>query len=217
MGFCELAQRDLNFRNGQLSARNGGATVLSRPRTTARLICHVTSARGAPHWSARLEGFTHMAQPRRTKHFIDSNVQGSLARRILFHWLAFLAIAFLVSFILQVLTNPFRPLTAHLQDLWWTHGPFLLVMVFLLPVFVVDTIKLSHRFAGPIFSLRRAIREVAAGNPPRKLNFRRRDFWRELAEDYNAMLVRLDVLEDEQREPTADEHPREQLTGSKQG
>lgn len=158
-----------------------------------------------------------MAQPRRTKHFIDSNVQGSLARRILFHWLAFLAVAFLVSFILQVLTNPFRPLTAHLRDLWWTHGPFLLVMVFLLPVFVLDTIKLSHRFAGPIFSLRRAIRDVAAGNPPRKLKFRRRDFWRELAEDYNAMLVRLDVLDDEQREPVSDEHPHEQLAGSKQG
>ena len=158
-----------------------------------------------------------MAQPRRTKHFIDSNVQGSLARRIILHWLVFLAVAFLVSFILQVLTNPFRPLTAHLHDLWWTHGPFLLVMVFLLPVFVVDTIKLSHRFAGPIFSLRRAIRDVAAGNPPRKLKFRRRDFWQDLAEDYNAMLARLDVLEDEKSEPAEDEHAPEKLVGSKQG
>ena len=42
-----------------------------------------------------------------------------------------------------------------MKDLWWSQGPFLLVMVFLLPVFVMDAIKLSHRFAGPIFSLRR--------------------------------------------------------------
>jgi hypothetical protein len=138
-----------------------------------------------------------MPKPRRTKHFIDSNVQGSLARRIILHWLAFLAVAFLVSFILQVLSNPFRPISSHLQDLWYTHGPFLLVMVFLLPVFVIDSIKLSHRFAGPIFSLRRAIREVAAGAAPRKLKFRRRDFWKELAEDYNAMLGRLGAFEDE--------------------
>ena len=53
-------------------------------------------------------------------------------------------------------------------------------MVFLLPVFVVDTIKISHRFAGPIFSLRRTMREVAEGKPPRKLKFREGDFWHEL-------------------------------------
>src|SRR3954463_15748385 len=130
-----------------------------------------------------------MSYPRRTKHFIDKNVQGSLTRRIIFHWLTFLSVAFVVSFVLQVMTDPFRPLSAHLKELWWTHGPFLLVAAFMLPAYAIDTIKLSHRFAGPIFSLRRAIREVAAGEPPRKLKFRRRDFWQDLAGDYNAMLV----------------------------
>ncbi len=138
-----------------------------------------------------------MAYPRRTKHFIDTNVQGSLAHRIIFHWLAFLLVAFVVSFILQVLTNPFRPMTAHLKDLWWTHGPFLVVVAFMLPAYVVDTIKLSHRFAGPIFNLRRAMREVVEGKPPRKVKFRRRDFWQDLAGDYNAMLVRLGAIEEQ--------------------
>jgi nitrogen fixation/metabolism regulation signal transduction histidine kinase len=145
-----------------------------------------------------------MSYPRRTKHFIDKKVQGSLTRRIVFHWLAFLAVAFVVSFILQVMTDPFRPLSAHVKELWWTHGPFLLVAAFMLPAYVVDTIKLSHRFAGPIFSLRRAIREVAAGKPPRKLKFRQRDFWQDLAGDYNAMLVRLGALEDERPAGTAE-------------
>lgn len=138
-----------------------------------------------------------MAQPRRTKHFIDSNVQGALARRIICHWLVFLAVAFLVSFVLQVLTNPFRPVAEHMQDLWITQGPFLLVTAFLLPVFVVDTIKLSHRFAGPIFALRRAIREAAAGAEPRRLKFRRHDFWQDLAGDYNSLLERLGAFKDE--------------------
>jgi methyl-accepting chemotaxis protein len=146
-----------------------------------------------------------MPKPRRTKHFIDSNVQGSLARRIIVHWLTFLGVAFLVSFILQVLSNPFRPVSAHVNDLWFTHGPFLLVMLFLLPVFVMDTVKLSHRFAGPIFSLRRAIREVAAGEAPRRLKFRRKDFWKDLADDYNAMLARLGAFDDEQLETPADQ------------
>jgi len=137
-----------------------------------------------------------MARPRRSKKFIDANVQGSLARRIIFHWLLFLMVAALASFILQVLSNPFRPLADHLRDIWWTHGPFLLVLLFLLPVFVVDSIKLSHRFAGPIYSLRRAMRDIAQGQPPRKVKFRRHDFWHDVAEDYNAMLLTLNVLDD---------------------
>jgi len=61
----------------------------------------------------------------------------------------------------------------------------------------MDAIKLSHRFAGPIFSLRREIRGIAAGEKPRKLKFRQLDFWQDLAEDYNAMLSKLGALEDE--------------------
>jgi hypothetical protein len=141
-----------------------------------------------------------MPKPRRTKHFIDSNVQGALARRIILHWLAFLSVASFVAFVLQVLSNPFRPISEHFQDLWWSQGPFLLVTVFLLPVFIMDSIKLSHRFAGPIFSLRRTIRAVAEGETPRRLKFRRRDFWHELAEDYNAMLVRLGAIDAESEE-----------------
>jgi hypothetical protein len=143
-----------------------------------------------------------MAYPRRTKKFIDANVQGSLARRIIFHWLLFLLVASLAAFILQVLSNPFRPLPDHMNDIWWTHGPFFLVMAFLLPVFILDSIKLSHRFAGPIYSLRRAIRDIAQGKPARRLKFRRHDFWHDVAEDYNAMLRRLELLSDDAEQPT---------------
>ena len=83
------------------------------------------------------------------------------------------------------------------------HGPFLVVMVFLLPVFVIDTIKISHRFAGPIYSLRRAIHEIAEGQPPRKLQFREHDFWQDLATDYNAMIDRLG--------PPGEENPSAEL------
>ena len=138
-----------------------------------------------------------MAQPQRKKKFVDAKVQGALARRIILHWVVFLAVASLAAFILQVLSDPLRPLQAHIQNLWWTHGPFILVLLFLLPVFIVDTIKVSHRFAGPVFALRRAIREIAQGKPARKLTFRRDDFWRDLATDYNAMLTQLGALEED--------------------
>ncbi len=132
-----------------------------------------------------------MSRPQRRKQFVDSHVQGALVRRILFHWTVFLLVSFVVSFLLQVLSNPFRPLSEQIQQLWGTHGPFLLVVVFMLPVFMIDTIKISQRFAGPIFSLRRAMQNVASGEAPRPIKFREDDFWPDLAEDYNAMLRQL--------------------------
>lgn len=132
-----------------------------------------------------------MSRPQRRQKYIDSQVQGALARRIIFHWLVFISVAAVAALLLQVLSDPFQPAGTHIENLWYTHGPFLIVMLFLLPVFVVDTIKISHRFAGPIFSLRRSMREVAEGQPLKKLQFREGDFWHELAQDYNAMLARL--------------------------
>ena len=132
-----------------------------------------------------------MAAEQRKRTFVDSRVQGALARRIIAHWLVFLVVASVTAFMLQVLSNPFLPQAEHLRSLWWSHGPFLLVLVFLLPVFVVDTIKISHRFAGPMVNLDRAMREVAEGKPPRKIRFRHNDYWQELADHYNGMLERL--------------------------
>ena len=132
-----------------------------------------------------------MSHPERKKTFVDPKVQGALVRRLVLHWLSFFLVASVVAFCLQVLSNPFRSLAEHTQQLWWTHGPFLLVLVFLLPVFVLDTIKLSHRFAGPIYRLRQTILEIADGNPPPRLKFRDFDFWQGLAEDLNRMVEQL--------------------------
>ena len=132
-----------------------------------------------------------MSLPERKKTFVDPKVQGTLVRRLIRHWVLFMVVASMVAFCLQVLSNPFRSLGEHVHDLWWTHGPFLLVMVFLLPVFVLDTIQLSHRFAGPIYRLRQVILEIAQGDPPPRLKFRDFDFWQGLAEDFNRMVDQL--------------------------
>jgi hypothetical protein len=100
-------------------------------------------------------------------------------------------VAALVAFCLQVLSNPFTSIRDHAQNVWWTHGPFLLVMVFMLPVFIVDTIKLSHRFAGPIYRMRQTIRSLAKGGAYTPMKFRELDFWQGMAEDFNQMVERL--------------------------
>ena len=132
-----------------------------------------------------------MSHPARKKTFVDPQVQGALVRRLVLHWVAFFGVAAAVAFCLQVLSDPFRPIEEHARQLWWTHGPFLLVMFFMLPVFIVDTIKLSHRFAGPIYRLRNVIRALSKGEKSQPIAFREFDFWQGLAEDFNAMVERL--------------------------
>jgi hypothetical protein len=132
-----------------------------------------------------------MAFMRRSQKFVDAKVQGALARRIIFHWFVFVVVAWGVTLFLQLLSDPFQPVVDNVRNMWTTQGPLMLVMVFLLPVFVLDTVKLSHRFAGPVISLRRAMREIAEGKPARKIQFRKHDFWHGLADDYNAVVDRI--------------------------
>ena len=54
---------------------------------------------------------------------------------------------------------------------------------------MLDTIRLSNRFAGPVSRLRNAMRKVADGGSYEPLKFRGNDFWTELADDYNRFMV----------------------------
>jgi hypothetical protein len=150
-----------------------------------------------------------MSQHARKKTFVDPKVQRALVRRMVLHWVAFFAVASLVAFCLQLLTNPFRPFEQLVREVWWTHGPFLLVLFFMLPVFIVDTIKLSHRFAGPIYRLRNVIRSIAHGDRYQPLKFREFDFWQGLADDFNEMVERLSTNKPNQetREPVVADEP----------
>ena len=127
----------------------------------------------------------------RKKTYIDPKIQGALVRRLVIHWAALFLVATAVAFLLQLLSDPFRPLGEHFQQLWWMQGPFLLVFVLLLPVFIYDSIKLSHRFVGPVYRLRQTIRKIAKGESPPTLKFRDFDFWQDMAQDFNVMVDRL--------------------------
>ena len=148
-----------------------------------------------------------MSKVNRKKTYVDPKVQGALVRRLVIHWVAYVSVAAAVAFCLQVLSNPVQPLGEHIQKAWWTHGLFLLVLVFLLPVFVLDSIKLSNRFAGPIYRLRRTIHNIAQGDPPPRLKFRDFDFWQGMAQDFNLMIDRLSGRDNQHEEEDSAETP----------
>ncbi len=132
-----------------------------------------------------------MAACNRKTRFVDPEVQGALARRLVLHWLSYTAIAAVITVGLYWLSDPFRPVGEVLAGAWWTYSPVLLVLACLLPVFILDSIKLSSRFAGPLFRFRQVIHELAEGQSPLPVEFRTNDFWRQLATDVNRVAERV--------------------------
>ncbi len=142
------------------------------------------------------------SRAKRGKEYVDPQVQGALWRRLMVHWLAYLAVAALLVLGLEWMSDPFRPFRDIATAAWWTYSPVLLVLGCLLPLFVYDSIRLSHRFAGPVFRLRQVIRSLASGARTEPIEFRDNDFWKEIAQDMNRVIDRLAETPSNHEEPS---------------
>ncbi|MBL8850346.1 MAG: hypothetical protein JNG89_11765 [Planctomycetaceae bacterium] len=124
----------------------------------------------------------------RSRLFVDRRLQGDIVKRILLHWLAFLTVGTAIGVTLRWFTHPTVPLSEQFGEMFAEFGPFLVALIALLPVFVLDTIKLTNRFAGPYVRFRRHIRDLVENRASGPIKFRDGDFWRETEDDLNSLL-----------------------------
>jgi HAMP domain-containing protein len=80
--------------------------------------------------------------------------------------------------------KPVHKLLAMLQD----NALVFLSLLVLLPVILWDALHFTHRLVGPLERFRRTMREVAAGQPVRRMKLRENDFLDDFAADFNLML-----------------------------
>jgi hypothetical protein len=125
-----------------------------------------------------------MFNSRRKQLFIDG-VQSVILVRVVAYWLfCLLASALMACCWIAWLDRPAS--SGQLFALLFRHyGPVFVATLILLPLVVIDSLRLTNRFVGPMYRLRRALREAADGNVNRPLQFRDDDFWRDVAEDFN--------------------------------
>ena len=126
-----------------------------------------------------------MSQKLRKQNYIDSHVQGALLRRIFVHWLSFFFVTALAIISLQALLgDPELPISQRVQ-LETSEFMFMaIIMAALFPAFMLDTIRFSNRFVGPIARLRRFLRDLKTGKTDH-CAFRDNDFWNEMAHEFN--------------------------------
>lgn len=153
---------------------------------------------------------------KRKAMIVEPDVQWGLARRMILHWCWFLVAVVAVNVTLKVITSlNGEPVSALIQEALLEHVPMVATLIVLLPLFVRDTMKLSNRFAGPMFRLRTSLERLAAGEHVRPIKFRERDFWSSSAESFNRLRHRLAslqlVVDQLNRRPGAKTESEEQL------
>jgi hypothetical protein len=132
---------------------------------------------------------------KRRQYFVDPKVQGGIAIRCVVYWATCLLTTFVFLFSWSYLRGNSQFDWETANRLWIRYGAVAIASALLLPFIVWDVIKLTNRFAGPMFRLRREMKKLAAGEAVNPLFFRHGDYWQEMADDFNRLVVRIRELE----------------------
>ena len=143
----------------------------------------------------------------RKRLFVDREVQGALLRRLLMQWSFAVVLGFVALLLIQLLSSGERLSVAeHLGVMRDRYEMLFIVLLVALPVLAYDAIKMSHRFAGPVYALRAALAKLSQGEEIPPLTFREGDYWTDVAASVNEIARKLDaqrVVKAENAEDTA--------------
>ena len=131
----------------------------------------------------------------RKRVFIDSRIQGSLAVRVVLHWVIYISVCVAAMALVIFINDPTLASGEVFHYVVKATGPFMLVLTCALPLFIWDAVMVSHRFVGPVFRLRKSIQSAVNEGNIDPIFFRDNDFLNDLADDYNALLRKVDDLQ----------------------
>ena len=125
--------------------------------------------------------------------YVDKDVQRALLVQLIVQWIAVFSIMFLIFVLAEAIQAGFSTdfrgsLLAALRK----NVALFVGIAVLTPCIIYQLMKLSHRFVGPMVSFRRAMRQLAAGEPVQPIHFRENDFWCDIAENFNVILQRME-------------------------
>lgn len=149
---------------------------------------------------------------KRKKLFVDHAVQGALIWRFVSTWLnCVISVAFMMTCWTVFVETP-RSSGELLEKVWVRFVPAFAASFLVLPIVLVDCVRMSNRFVGPLVQLRRAMRALADGEKVPHLHFRHGDYWQDLAIELNRISDRIERLEARRREAFVDCHPADEGT-----
>lgn len=135
-----------------------------------------------------------MPHRKRRKNFVDHQVQTALVAKVVRYWLASLASVGGLTVLGWLFVWPgiggFVGSEAVMTEVLPVLVLAVVVSLLILPLIVFDLIRLSNRFAGPMFRLRKLMQDLADGKDVEPVQFRKEDFWGEFSEAFNGIIAR---------------------------
>src|SRR5688500_18202353 len=101
-----------------------------------------------------------MNSNRRSRYLVDGPVQLGLLRRLGLYAVYCLITATLLLFFLRLLTTSGVSASHQLLAAVAEVGPFVLALLVIVPLVVYDLLKLTNRFAGPMYRVRRTLKSL---------------------------------------------------------
>ncbi len=131
--------------------------------------------------------------------------------RLVVLWVASTALAILIAALMQYFGNPTFTFDQFLANIGGYLWPLLLAFGVTLPIAVLQLLRFTHRFAGPVLRLRSELRQLANGEERPPLKFRENDYWQDLAIHFNRVADELTARRGELADPDSDASPADTL------
>jgi hypothetical protein len=135
---------------------------------------------------------TTNSSERRQRHFVDQDVQGALVRQAIWYWLLATAVFAFVILIFRIFPAWMSGKGPIGTQIWFHVLPFLVASAVLFPLLVHRAIKFSNRFVGPMQRFRHSLKQLARGEAAEPVELRKNDFWKDVADDINAVSARIE-------------------------
>jgi hypothetical protein len=136
-----------------------------------------------------------MKDAKRTRLFIDPQVQGRLLCRVVLYWCMAVVVMGTLAGVQVAIEGRHAPFEVVANRTLLAFGPALIAAVIMLPLILFDALRFSNKFAGPMHRLRREVKRLADGDSYSPIDFRKGDFWYDLAQEFNRLADRLERLD----------------------
>ena len=133
---------------------------------------------------------------RRFRLLADWKLQGRCCLRICGYWLI-CQLVFVVTILgFLALTGPDEVAASGGVNAWTFIMPALVSSTFFLPMALLDNLRFTNKFAGPLMRFRRELKHLAEGEKASEIVFRPGDYLIGMDQHFNAVCSRLEYLEE---------------------
>lgn len=134
---------------------------------------------------------------RRKKQYVNARVQGRIIGRMAAYWILYHFVLWHGLFVYRYAQHrlssagggtamPFREMYG---EFWTDYSPLLFCAALILPLFMIDFVRMTHRIVGPLVRVRHALHQLMDGQRVNSVEFRKGDLLTEFESEFNEFLA----------------------------